>query len=736
MILDSIPKTLRELPRWIWWDKDKKPRSAVTGKQCDPTNLANGVSYEEAVDYIMLELNAGGLGFLLGDGIAGVDIDGAYDDSGLLKKDASDIIDMLKPCYVERSPSGKGVHIVGFGAKNTSLCKKPLNRSKLLEVYDKERYFTVTGNKLPESEPDLTDLTSRLTTLCDTFLPEPIRGKAVAAGTEDTWTDEEVIGALQVSPTHSFIFHDLWNGDLSRYNGDASSADAALVERLLFFSGGNEEQVDRLFRQSQLMRDKWDEMRGKQTYGQLTIVRIKQQMTVFRSKQRPLTEVGAAERMADHYGDSITYCHDWGKWLIWDETRWDIDRTNQIQSMAVQMIRSIPREAKAMDEETQKAYVKFSRGLEKNTAVGNVLRQAERMVPVLSSNLDSNLWLLNCLNGTLNLTNGKLYPHNSKDLNTKRVPIIYDPKAKCPRFDEFLQTVLCGNEELIEFILQYMGITLTGSIREQCFVVLYGQGDNGKSVLLNIIRALMGDYGKAAPPNVFLEKKHGDGIPNDLADLQGARFVVDIETKERIHFNEQRIKAVTGGEPVKARFLNKEFFEYVPQMKLWIASNHRPTISGMDKGIWRRIRLVPFDAVISDSKKIKDLDKIIIHGELPGILQKAIQGALSWQKAGKLVSPEIVRLTTAEYQKDMDIMGQFIEECCEVGTDNTVMKDELYQSYRSWAISAGQKFPLTSVMFGIKMKERNLFGERKHRGLNGRYSWEGIKLKVTDDFLQ
>lgn len=736
MNYDSIPQALRRTPRWMWWDKDKKPHSAITGKQIDPTNLANGVSYEEAVDFIMLEPKARGLGFLLGDGFAGVDIDGAFDDSGRLRDDAAAIIEMLKPCYVERSPSGKGVHILGFGAKNTSLCKKSLKDSKMLEVYDKDRYLTVTGERLQGSTTDLTDLTPRIITLCNTFFKEPVREKVVLVGTDESWTDDEVIDAIRRSPAHCFIFEDLWNGDVSRYNGDQSSADAALVERLLFFNGGNEQQTDRLFRQSRLMRDKWDEKRGKETYGQLTIGRIKKNMTVFRSRLRLLTEVGAAERMADNYGDRVKYCHDWGKWLIWDGARWDVDRTNSIQSMAVAMIRSIPKEALAMDEETQKAYVKFSRGLEKNNTVGNVLRQAERLVPVLSNSLDANLWQLNCQNGVLDLTTGNLRPHDSGDLNTKRIPVMFEPKAKCPRFDEFLNTVLCGNAELIDFIVQYLGITLTGSIREQCFVVLYGQGDNGKSVLLNIIRALMGDYGKAAPPNVFLEKKHGDGIPNDLADLQGARFVVDIETKERIHFNEQRIKAVTGGEPVKARFLNKEFFEYVPQFKLWIASNHRPTISGTDKGIWRRIRLVPFDAVIPEHKKIKDLDKLIVREELPGILNKALQGCLAWQKAGKLISPEVVRLTTEEYQKDMDILGQFIEECCELGADYLVMKDDLYQAYRVWAAGAGHKFPLTSVVFGTKMKERKLFGERKHSALSGRYSWKGIRLKVTDDFLQ
>lgn len=735
MKLECIPPSLRQLTRWIWWDKQKKPHSAATGELIDPTNPKCGVPYEDAVDYMLLELSACGLGFMLGDGIAGVDIDGAFDEAGCLHSDAREIVELMKPCYMERSPSGNGIHILGFGVKSRMACKKPLPVSKMLEVYDKGRYFTVTGDRLPESAADLTDLTPHLAALGEKYFPAANHNKPSSALSEGVWSDREVLDSIRQSPSHAFIFEDLWNGDLARYNGDHSSADAALIERLLFFSGGNEPQVDRLFRQSGLMREKWDEMRGSKTYGDLTIGRLKQQMTNFRAKPRPLTEVGAAERLADRHGDTLRYCHDWGRWLLWDGARWDTDKTNRVQSMAVQVVRSIPQEADAMDEKTQKAYVNFSRGLEKNSVIGNVLRQAERLMPVLSGSFDADLWKLNCLNGTLDLTTGKLFPPDPAALHTQQTPVLFDPKASCPRYEAFLRTALCGNEELFEFVRQYTGITLTGSIAEQCFAVLFGQGDNGKSVQLNILRALMGEYGKTAPPGVFLEKKHGDGIPNDLADLQGARFVVDIETKEKVYFNEQRIKAVTGGEPIKARFLNKEFFEFTPQLKLWIASNHKPNISGMDAGIWRRIRIIPFDAVIPKEQKVKDLDKIIAREELPGILNWALRGCLDWQKAGALFTPQAVMLATESYKQEMDILGQFIEDCCEVGDGFAVMKAELYQAYHSWAISSGHKYPLTATRFGSKMKERNRFNECKHREMNGRYSWEGIRLKVTADFL-
>ncbi|MBP1763145.1 MAG: hypothetical protein H6Q65_203 [Firmicutes bacterium] len=526
--LNAIPQALRQQSRWVWWDKDKKPYSVVTGKTIDPTNLSKGGTFAAAVEYIQKETRAKGLGFLLGDGISGVDIDEAFDETGCIKADATTIIAMLKPCYIERSPSGKGVHILGFGEKNTSACKKPLKDSKQLEVYDKERYFTVTGDRLPESERELTDLSSQIITLCDTYFAVPAYQETCIAATDDTWTDGEVIAAIQKSPTHAFIVNDLWNGDVSAYDGDQSRADAALVERLLFFSGGNEGQTDRLFRESGLMRDKWDEMRGRQTYGKVTIARIKRGMTVFHCWCRPLTEIGVAERMADQYGDRIKYCHDWGKRLLWDGRRWDIDKINRIQSMMVKTVRSIPNEVESINDDTQKAaYLKFSRGLEKNSAITNVLKQAERLMPVLSKDLDANLWRINCVNGTLDLTTGKLWTHDPTNLNTKIIPVAFDPTAKCLRYDAFLHTALCADEELIEFMDQYAGMSLTGSTREQCFVALYGSGNNGKSVELTIRRALMGDYVKTAPPNVFLEKRNGDGIPNDLADLQGTRLVVE-----------------------------------------------------------------------------------------------------------------------------------------------------------------------------------------------------------------
>jgi len=731
----TIPKTLLDLPHWVAYGPGKAPINVKTGAGADSTNMDSGTDHDSVVAYEVDNFDTVlGKGFILGDGIVGIDIDGAIDDAGNLRADAAEILAMMQPCYAEISPSKKGIHILGLGTKIAVRCKRGLDESKMLEIYDKDRYFTFTDDALPGSTADLTDLTGRLGLLCEKYFPgKASKVKEVAPiSEEEIWTDEAVLAAAR-GAKNAFAFEDLWDGKFDNYPSQ-SEADASLLERLLFFNGKNLAQAERMFRESGLYRDKWDTA----DYRERTFKLVLGRMTDCRHKPRPLTEVGVAERLADQCGDQLRFCQTWSKWLLWGSDRHTVDKAKKVQSLTVKLMRTIESEVSTMkfEDDKQKAkvaaiYGKFAKSLERNVSISNVVKQAERLMSVNAEDLDSDPWLFNVQNGTLNLKTGKLQPHDPDDLITKISPAVFDPKATCPMFDEFLRTVLCGEAELVSFIKQAIGMTLSGSVREQCFFVLYGLGDNGKSVLLNIIRALMGDYGKTAPPNVFLEKSHGDGIPNDLADLAGTRYVADVETKERSHFNEQRIKAVTGGEPVKARFLHNEFFEFIPQLTLWIAGNHKPTITGTDKGMWRRMRMIGFNASIPDEKKIPDLDKVIVEKELSGILNFALAGCLEWLAAGKLITPPQVLITTEDYRKEMDILGCFIDECCDVGEDYSVLKEDLYQTYRRWAIAAGYQHPLAKVPFGTKMKDRRLYFERKRSDMGGKWFWSGLQLNES-----
>jgi putative DNA primase/helicase len=274
------------------------------------------------------------------------------------------------------------------------------------------------------------------------------------------------------------------------------------------------------------------------------------------------------------------------------------------------------------------------------------------------------------------------------------------------------------------FLQRAVGYSLTADIREQCFFLLYGAGSNGKSTFIKTISALFADYARTTPVETLLVR-HGNNIPNDVARLKGARFVSAVETEGGKRLAESLVKQLTGGDKVAARFLHREFFEFEPTFKLWLAVNHKPKIRGTDHAIWRRIRLIPFTVTIPDSEQDKDLPEKL-REELPGILRWAVEGCLWWQRDG-LGTPEVVKAATAGYQTEMDVVGNFLAECTESENGATVTTKELYDSYMRWCEQAGEK-PITKRDLGTHLSER---GFESARNWQGRF-WQGLSLRKHD----
>lgn len=281
---------------------------------------------------------------------------------------------------------------------------------------------------------------------------------------------------------------------------------------------------------------------------------------------------------------------------------------------------------------------------------------------------------------------------------------------------------MAGNVAMIAFLQPAIGYSLTGSTKEQCLFIAHGTGANGKSVFLRTLRELLGDYGRDCPAETLLAKRD-NGINNDIARLAGARLVCAIETEDGKRFAESLVKALTGGDTITARFLHREFFEFVPQFKLWLATNHKPTIRGDDHAIWRRIRLIPFGITIPEAEQDGDLgDKLA--AERAGILQWAIEGCLAWQKDG-LQTPGPVRAATANYRADMDRVGQWIEERCIVTAAAKVQATFAYQDYRKWIDERGE-YALTLTAFGNNLTDRGI-----QKGKGRTVSYIGIGLCDT-----
>ncbi len=327
---------------------------------------------------------------------------------------------------------------------------------------------------------------------------------------------------------------------------------------------------------------------------------------------------------------------------------------------------------------------------------------------------------MNVSNGTLDLRTGELRPHRREDWLTKITPIVYDPEASCPQWHAFLRCILAGRQDVIDFLQRAIGYSLTGDTSEQCLFLLHGTGANGKSTFLEIARALLGDYAEQAEFSTFLHKDR-DTVRNDLAKLRGARFVSAVEVEEGRRLSEVVVKQLTGGDTITARFLFKEFFDFKPGFKLWLAANHKPVIRGTDYAIWRRIHLVPFTVTIPREEQDKKLPAKL-KKELPGILAWAVKGCLAWQQDGQLVAPGAVEAATTAYRAEMDLIGGFLDECCVQQENAHAEASDLYNAYRVWS---GDKIT-TQTAFGRRLGERGFV--RGRNTVTGHIIWRGIGL--------
>lgn len=441
-----------------------------------------------------------------------------------------------------------------------------------------------------------------------------------------------------------------------------------------------------------------------------------------------LTDLGNARRLVALHGKDLRYCHPFGRWYVWDGRRWREDATAAVERLAKATVQEIYAEAAGIeDDATRRALVKHALRSERRERLAAMLSLArsEPGIPVLPEELDRDPYLLNVATGTLDLRTGELRPHRREDLITRVLDVEYDPEAQCPLWLAFLNRVMEGNQQLIGFLQRAIGYCLTGDVSEQVLFLAYGTGANGKTVFLRTLLNLLGPYGKPTDPELLLAR-HGEAHPTGIADLMGARLAVVMETEEGRRLNETLTKWLTGGDRLKARFMRQDFFEFEPTHKIWIATNHLPTIRGTDYAIWRRIRLIPFTVTIPEDERDPHLVEKL-RDELPGILAWAVRGCLAWQREG-LKTPEEVKHATAAYKREQDVLAAFLEAYCVIGADARAMARDLYAAYCTWCGENGEK-AMSQRQFGARLAERGF--ERVRLGTG--YQWRGVGLAGADD---
>lgn len=738
---ENIPSELKRLKNWVCWsavpdDKragkiKKLPVNPYTGGGAQSNNPDTWSDFDTALN---ASAQFTGIGFMFGGcDYFGVDIDGVQDDvrefidggGGIV----SEFVNALQS-YTELSQSGNGIHIICKGT-----LPKRGRRKGNVEMYEDGRFFVMTGNSISHYA-EIADCTERIKPLHEKYIgggkTEPSRNFVQSIAQIGAPSSVSEILEAARNAKNGATFSALYSGDFSGYTSQ-SEADMALCNMLAFWTRCDAELMDAMFRQSGLMRDKWDRQQSGSTYGALTIQKAVESCTaVYQPREKreyrlsvrgndgavdvlprlySFDDTGNADRFVDLFGQDMRYNYAEKCWLYWDGRRWAYDQDGTAARAADSSVEAMSDELRYYEQKDENEgselakqftkHVKYSRSHKGKTALMN---EAQHRMPILPNKLDRHLMAFNTPNGTMSLKTGELNAHDPKWLITKMSTVEYTDTADCPLWDSFLMDIFGGDRDLIRYVQKAVGYSLTGRTDEQCAFFLFGTGRNGKSTFLDVVREIMGDYAmNIQPETLMVRNSQSSAINSDIARLKGARLVTSVEPNEGVRINEGLLKQLTGDDTVTARKLYCNEFEFKPEFKLWMATNHKPIIRGTDTGIWRRIHMIPFTVQIPPAKVDRQL-KDKLRREYAAILHWAVEGCILWQREG-LSMPRAVMDMVREYRREMDVISAFLEDRCEIKDYASASASQLYGAYTAWC-DANNEYKMSNTKFGIEMAKR------------------------------
>ena len=768
----NIPQELKQNASFCVWKLEKRQRKPTkvpynpkTGQHAMTNDPSTFGSFADAMKaYAMGGYD--GIGYRVSEGIGAIDIDHCIREDGSLNDIAASILSFFPDAYFERSPSGTGLR--GFFRLSPDFVYDKTvyyinNRKHGLEVYlpgTTNRFVTVTGDVYRNGYVTRND--EALQSTLDTFMKRKSASKPGFKGTPVSYfTDEQVITHASNSASGE-KFKDLYAGNWSAYFDSQSDADMALVSMLCFWCGCVEEQIDRIFRDSGLMRDKWDRQTGDSTYGQITIRNaILSTSEIYRpvrtegsggydaqgahgaeddfrnldidsiQEERDRREregysftpdlrcldttiealaphtnpryesfqIGNARMFVDYYRSIILMNDTRNCWYIYDGRVWRPDTHGlRISEMAKDFHDGLAVFANSItSEDTRNRFLKRVDMLDQKKFRDIMVKDSsnDKSISVKMDAFDRDKYTFNCHNGTINLKTGEFRPHSPVDRLTKMTEVDYDPAASCPRWLTFMDEVFEGDAERIRYLQKAVGYAMSGDTRLECMFILYGPTSrNGKGTTMETVLRILGEYGRTAKPEMLSKKGFADssGPSEDVARLNGARMVNVSEPEKSMVIDASLTKQMTGNNTLTARYLRENSFEFKPQFKLFIDTNHLPQISDMTLFESDRIRIIPFNRHFTAEERDIDLKAFFAEPEnLSGILNWCLEGFRLYQKEG-LKMPDSVKQATADYRDQSDRISMFTKQCLRREAGQELRASAIYSRYKDWCGENGFKY--------------------------------------------
>lgn len=715
---------------WRYEDRDgrrtKVPYNPRTGGRAQSTNPDTFAPLDTALG-VLGQYDGMGVGIF--GNVGAIDIDHCIADNGELSPLAFDVMNIVQG-YTEYSPSGHGLRIL-FRAAGFQYDKARyyINNQKLgLEVYIAgctNKFVNVTGNALNPGW-NLTERGEQLAAVLEKYMVRPQVRKPTPPPSAPAELDDLALIDKAKKGRNGAQFAALWSGDISGYNS-RSEADMALCNWLAWWTNKDADRMDRLFRTSGLMREKWDRRQSGTTYGALTIQEAiascsggYDPQAFFKRKAEKITtdttngpvkladlcpdknpryawsDIGNGNLFADWYKDKARYVPERKRWYIYNGTVWEPDSGNlRAMELCKDLADALAVYALSIQDEKQRiAYQTHVGKWQRRNNRETILKDAASVHPVSMTEFDQDPYLFNCKNGTLDLRTREFRSHSPSDLLATISGVKYDPAVRSELWEKTIADIMQGDQDTAAYLQKAMGYGLTGDTSEECFFTLYGATTrNGKGTLMETYITLVGGYGRTARPETIAQKDKANSTAptEDIARLAGARVVNISEPGKQMALSASLVKTLTGRDTINARFLNENSFEFVPQFKLFVNTNHLPKVTDptvFDSG---RVKVVPFNRHFAEAEQDKGLKRKLRKPEnLSGILNWCLEGLWMMRETG-LDAPPAVREATAQYRRDSDKITRFVDEMMEPDPHGEIRTEEAYQAYQGWCERNGHR---------------------------------------------